>query len=96
MSDQQITADFAFENLIYASDSMNGVIERCRRIAPSDASVLITGEAGVGKTHIAKALHYNSPRKKKPFVLIASSLTEQQVETELFGQAEGSASDAAF
>jgi transcriptional regulator with GAF, ATPase, and Fis domain len=49
MSDQPITADFEFEHLIYGSASMTNVVHRLRRIAPSDAGVLITGEAGGGR-----------------------------------------------
>jgi len=59
---------FGFENLIYASESMEGVVNRLRRIAPTDAGVLITGETGAGKDVVAQAIHQNSPRKKKPFV----------------------------
>jgi len=50
---------FGFENLIFASDSMHGVIERLRRIAPTDAGVLITGETGTGKDVVAQAIHQN-------------------------------------
>ena len=56
---------FGFENLIYASDSMKAVIDRLKRIAPTDMGVLITGETGTGKDVVAQAIHQNSPRKKK-------------------------------
>ena len=56
---------FGFENLIYASESMEGVVNRLRRIAPTDAGVLITGETGAGKDVVAQAIHQNSPPQKK-------------------------------
>ncbi|MEQ1907038.1 MAG: sigma-54 dependent transcriptional regulator, partial [Pirellulaceae bacterium] len=84
-----------FDNLIYASDSMKAVVERLRRIAPTDAGVLITGETGSGKDVIAQAIHQNSPRKKKPFVAInTAAVAEHLVESELFGHVKGAFTDA--
>lgn len=86
---------FGFENLIYASDSMKAVVDRLRRIAPTDAGVLITGETGVGKDVVAQAIHQNSPRKKKPFVGInTAAVAEHLVESELFGHVKGAFTDA--
>jgi two-component system response regulator HydG len=86
---------FGFENLIYASDSMKGVVDRLRRIAPTDVGVLITGETGSGKDVIAQAIHQNSPRKKKPFVAInTAAVAEHLVESELFGHVRGAFTDA--
>ncbi|MCA9104170.1 MAG: sigma-54 dependent transcriptional regulator [Pirellulaceae bacterium] len=86
---------FGFENLIYASDAMKAVIERLRRIAPTDAGVLITGETGTGKDVVAQAIHQNSPRKKKPFVAInTAAVAEHLVESELFGHVKGAFTDA--
>lgn len=86
---------FGFENLIYASDSMKGVVDRLRRIAPTDAGVLITGETGSGKDVVAQAIHQNSPRKKKPFVAInTGAVAEHLVESELFGHVKGAFTDA--
>jgi len=86
---------FGFENLIYASDSMKGVIDRLRRIAPTDAGVLITGETGTGKDVVAQAIHQNSPRKKKAFVAInTGAVAEHLVESELFGHVKGAFTDA--
>ena len=67
---QRLDERFGFEGIIYASDKMKAVIERVKRLAPTDASVLITGETGTGKELIAQALHQNSPRRKKPFVVL--------------------------
>ena len=86
---------FGFENLIYASKSMEGVVNRLRRIAPTDAGVLITGETGAGKDVVAQAIHQNSPRKKKPFVAInTAAVAEHLVESELFGHVKGAFTDA--
>jgi len=86
---------FGFENLIYASTNMKNVVERLKRIAPTDAGVLITGETGTGKDVVAQAIHQNSPRKKKPFVAInTAAVAEHLVESELFGHVKGSFTDA--
>lgn len=86
---------FGFENLVYSSDSMKAVVERLKRIAPTDAGVLITGETGTGKDVVAQAIHQNSPRKKKPFVAInTAAVAEHLVESELFGHVKGSFTDA--
>ena len=92
---QRLDERFGFENLIYASDSMKGVVQRLQRIAPTDAGVLITGETGSGKDVIAQAIHQNSPRKKKPFVAInTAAVAEHLVESELFGHVKGAFTDA--
>jgi two-component system response regulator HydG len=86
---------YGFENLIFASDSMKSVVDRLKRIAPTDAGVLITGETGTGKDVVAQAIHQNSPRKKKPFVAInTAAVAEHLVESELFGHVKGAFTDA--
>ncbi|MEM7453994.1 MAG: sigma-54 dependent transcriptional regulator [Planctomycetota bacterium] len=86
---------FGFENLIYASESMQSVVDRLKRIAPTDAGVLITGETGTGKDVVANAIHQNSPRRKKPFVAInTGAVAEHLVESELFGHVKGAFTDA--
>ena len=92
---QRLDERFGFENLIYASDSMKGTVQRLQRIAPTDAGVLITGETGSGKDVIAHAIHQNSPRKKKAYVAInTAAVAEHLVESELFGHVKGSFTDA--
>ena len=86
---------YGFENLIFASESMKNVVERLKRIAPTDVGVLITGETGTGKDVVAQAIHQNSPRKKKPFVAInTAAVAEHLVESELFGHVKGAFTDA--
>lgn len=93
---QRLDERFGFEGIIYASDKMKTVIERLKRIAPTDVSVLITGENGTGKELIAQAIHQNSPRKGKRIVpLNCAAVAENLVESELFGHVKGAFTDAA-
>ena len=79
------------DGLIGASDAMQKVYRVARQVAPSKATVLITGESGTGKGELAKAIHTMSPRAKKPFVsLQCASLAESLLESELFGHERGS------
>ena len=73
------------------SKTMRAVRELLLRVAPTDSTVLIQGESGVGKELIARSLHYGSPRAAKPFIAVnCGALTETLLESELFGHARGS------
>lgn len=92
---QRLDEKFGFEGIVYASDQMTRVIERVKRFAPTDTTLLITGATGTGKELIAQALHQNSPRRKKPFVALnCAALSEHLLESELFGHVKGAYTDA--
>jgi DNA-binding NtrC family response regulator len=80
-----------FSKIIGKSESMKKIFEVVQQVAPSRASVLITGDSGVGKEMIADALHYNSSRRDKPLIKVhCAALTETLLESELFGHERGS------
>lgn len=86
---------FGFEGVIGNSPQMHDVVMRLQRIAPTDVTVLIQGETGTGKELVAKAIHQNSPRKKRPFVALnCAALSEHILESELFGHVRGAFTDA--
>ncbi len=92
---QRLDERFGFEGIIYASEKMQAIIDRVKRLAPTDTTLLITGATGTGKELIAQAIHQNSPRKKKPFVALnCASLSEHLLESELFGHVRGAYTDA--
>jgi two-component system response regulator HydG len=92
---RRLDEKFGFEGVIGDSPEMRDVIERLQRIAPTNASVLIQGETGTGKELVAQAIHQNSPRKNKPFVgLNCAALSENILESELFGHVKGAFTDA--
>ncbi|MDQ3813691.1 MAG: sigma-54 dependent transcriptional regulator [Armatimonadota bacterium] len=77
-------------NIIATSDAMQRVLEMVRRVAPTDAYVLVQGESGTGKELIARAIHQNSLRKDAAFIPInCGALPENLLESELFGHVKG-------
>jgi two-component system, NtrC family, response regulator HydG len=77
--------------LIGRSQAMNRVVRLIQKAAPTDSTVLITGETGAGKEVVARAIHRLSRRSQKPFVTIdCGTLVESLFESELFGHAKGS------
>ncbi len=81
---------FNTQNIIGRSQLMVRLLETVAQVAPSEATVLITGESGAGKELIAGAVHYNSPRKDGPFVKMnCAAVTETLLESELFGHEKG-------
>ncbi|WP_299113151.1 sigma-54 dependent transcriptional regulator [uncultured Winogradskyella sp.] len=81
--------------IIGESDAMQDVFVKLKKVAPTDANVLILGENGTGKDLIARALHENSNRKDKPFIKVdVGALTSSLFESELFGYKKGAFTDA--
>lgn len=81
---------YGFENIIGRSERLLYVLDMAARAAQSDATVLIHGETGTGKELLAKAIHFNSPRRSKPFVTInCSAIPNDLLESELFGHLKG-------
>jgi two-component system, NtrC family, response regulator HydG len=92
---RRLDEKFGFEGVVGSSPRMNDIIDRLRRIAPTNASVLIQGATGTGKELVAQAIHQNSPRKNKPFVALnCAALSENILESELFGHVRGAFTDA--
>lgn len=79
-----------FKNIKYISNKMDNVISLAKKASQTDSTVLITGESGTGKELFARALHYDSSRKKEAFLAInCSAIPENLFESELFGYEEG-------
>ncbi|HYO08542.1 MAG TPA: sigma 54-interacting transcriptional regulator [Tepidisphaeraceae bacterium] len=87
----QVRDRYRFENIIGDSPAMHEVFAVVGQVANSRATVLLLGETGTGKEMIAKAIHYNSPRRDKPFIRVnCGALTGTLLESELFGHVKGS------
>jgi DNA-binding NtrC family response regulator len=92
---QQVSREFAFDQILGKSKPMREIFDLIRRVADSQTNILITGESGTGKELVAKALHFNSQRKSKPFVPVnCAAIPEMLLESELFGHVRGAFTDA--
>jgi len=84
-----------FMGIVFGSEKMEKVISLVKKVAKTDATVLIRGESGTGKELIAKAIHNLSKRKNKPFVAVnCASIPDTLLEAELFGHKKGAFTDA--
>lgn len=82
--------EFDRGDIIGHSRGLEDVLEKARRVAATDASILITGENGTGKELIAQAIHNNSHRRKNPFVMVnLGGISQSLFESEMFGHAKG-------
>ena len=86
----ELESRYRIGNVICSSAPMRKVMQLVTKVAPANSTVLISGETGTGKELIARAIHYNSPRKDHPFIVAdCASLLESVLESELFGHVRG-------
>jgi len=87
---RQLDERFSYEGIIGNNRRMSEIVETLKYVAPTNATVLIYGESGTGKELVARAIHFNSPRKNRPFVALnCAALSEGILESELFGHEKG-------
>ncbi len=87
---EELGRRYEFDNIIGRSPQMQEIFAAVLRVAPTRATVLLTGESGVGKDLIARAIHFHSPRTDRPLVKInCSAIPENLMESELFGYEKG-------
>ncbi len=87
---KELSEKYRVANIIGNSSRMQEMFEMLHRVSDSNATVLLRGESGTGKTLVARALHYNSSRAKKSFIVVnCSALPETLLESELFGHEKG-------
>ncbi|HEX9250735.1 MAG TPA: sigma 54-interacting transcriptional regulator, partial [Ignavibacteriaceae bacterium] len=92
---EQIRTDSHQFEIVGESESLKYVLYRIQQVASTDVSVLIYGETGTGKELVARAIHKNSKRSKKPFIKInCASIPENLIESELFGHEKGAFTSA--
>jgi transcriptional regulator with GAF, ATPase, and Fis domain len=87
---QEIAKNYNFSNIIGHSNAISNVFLRVDQVAPTDATVLVLGESGVGKGMIAREIHARSARKDRPMITVnCTSLPANLIESELFGREKG-------
>lgn len=86
----QVVDQYRFENLIGKNESMKKIFRNLEKVKDMDTGLLILGESGTGKTELARAIHYNSPRRKRLFQqLHCAEIPVNLLESELFGHEKG-------
>ncbi|MCK9210998.1 MAG: sigma-54 dependent transcriptional regulator [Ignavibacteriaceae bacterium] len=87
---KEIQRNYDFSELVGKSQAMQKVFEMIQTVAETESTVLITGNSGTGKELVARAIHFNSKRKNKPFVAVnCGAISENLIESELFGHKRG-------
>ncbi|HTM48153.1 MAG TPA: sigma-54 dependent transcriptional regulator [Bryobacteraceae bacterium] len=93
---EELGRRYEFDNIKGRSAPMQEIFSTIERVAPTRATVLLAGESGVGKDLIARAIHFHSPRRDRPFVKInCTAIPENLMESELFGYEKGAFTGAA-
>ncbi len=94
-SSRRSRREYTIDNIIGHSPGMRGVFKMIGSVANTRTNVLIQGESGTGKELVAKAIHYNSPYRDEPFIVInCSAIQDTLLESELFGHVKGAFTDA--
>ena len=87
---RELDRHYRFEEFVARDEKTLAVLEMVNRVAPTDSTVLITGETGTGKELIARAIHQQSPRRNRPLVVVnCSAIPETLLESEMFGYEKG-------
>jgi two-component system response regulator PilR (NtrC family) len=87
---RELKTKYVFENLVGASAPMLKIYDLIRQVAPTRSNVLISGESGTGKELVARAIHFNSPRRDGPFITVnCGAIPRELLESELFGHKKG-------
>jgi len=88
---QQLKGKYTFDNIIGRSARIQDMFKMMEKVLETESTVLIRGDSGTGKELVARAIHYNGPRKDKPFVAInCAAIPNELLESELFGHVKGS------
>lgn len=88
---QEVEQKYSFSNIVGQSSQMKKIFELIKKVANTKGNVLITGSSGTGKELVARAIHFNSDRKNKPFVPInCGAIVDNLMESEFFGHKKGS------
>jgi DNA-binding NtrC family response regulator len=88
---EAVRREFSYDGVVSSSSSFRNVLDQAAQLTNVDTTVLIHGESGTGKEVLARAIHFNSPRRGKPFVTVnCGAIPETLVEAELFGYRKGS------
>ncbi len=92
---QQLHGRYHFDNIIGTSQAMQQVFRRMGKVTGTDSTILVLGASGTGKELVARAIHFNSPRKNKPFLAInCGAIPADLLESELFGHTKGAFTSA--
>ncbi|MBU2552654.1 MAG: sigma 54-interacting transcriptional regulator [Proteobacteria bacterium] len=88
--EEQHLQSIHYDDILGESPAIRGILNQVAQVAPTDTTVSILGETGVGKELVARAIHLNSPRRDKPFIRVhCSALPESLIPSELFGHEKG-------